>query len=148
MQFEILPSWWEDEPKEAVLLEDQYTVQWGHHDAEWNRKQTETKANKTKNQTQPTNTQRATSGMVKCWPGQHSWRDNGLCIIKRIGVARSKSNRTRNKTNERHVRKATRTVSKERWNVHSESTLYQTPCLPNANSVPPWRSELKSTKLD
>ena len=147
MQFEILPSWWEDEPKEAVLLEDQYMVLWGHHDAEWKQK-TKQKQKQTKRKPNTANTQKATSGMVKCWPGQHSWRDNGLCIIKRIGVARSKSNRTRNKTNERHVRKATRTVSKERWNVHSESTLYQTPCLPNANSVPPWRSELKSTKLD
>ena len=62
--------------------------------------------NKSKQNQKPntTNTQRATSGMVKCWPGQHSWRDNDLCIIKWIGMARNKSNRTRTKNENRHTR--------------------------------------------
>ena len=44
----IHPSWWEDGPQEAVLKEDQYTVQGRHHHAD-NRKQSKTKTAKRNN---------------------------------------------------------------------------------------------------
>jgi hypothetical protein len=100
-----------------VLLEDQYTIQWGHHNAEREKKRkTEPKEQTTPNKkhTHQTNQNKqkpkTTSGIEKL-TRLAQWGDNDFCIIKRIGMARNKSNRTRNENNiairQRPVREAT-----------------------------------------